>query len=148
MALITEISEELKQSRNQCSNGREQLQRVDEALTHAILKTLQKQRSMTRCKVVILRLHEVYDLLRRENEINALLQRDEFIKSVSIYKKCLKKLAQSGLNKFTCLDALRARFLRTAELISNQVKGRLLSLAKRFNPDAFRNLIQAMVNLG
>lgn len=148
LALITDISEELKASRDTCTRGRKEMETVDKALTHSILATLQKQRSMARCRVVILRLHEVYALLRKENEINSLLKRDEFIQSVSIYKSCLKKLATSGLNKFTCLDALRARFLRTGELISNEVKARLLSLAKHFNPDAFRNLIQAMVNLG
>lgn len=148
LELITDISEELKASRNLCTHGRKEIETVDKALTHSILATLQKQRSMARCRIVILRLHEVYALLRKENEINALLKRDEFIKSVSIYKSCLKKLATSGLNKFTCLDALRARFLRTGELISTKVKQRLLSLAKRFQPDAFRNLIQAMVNIG
>lgn len=148
LALISDIGDELRASRNMCAAGREELRTVDEALTHSILRTLQKKRAMARCNVVILRLHEVYHLLKKENEINSLLKRDEFIESVRIYKRCLQKLAQSGLNKFTCLDALRVRFLRTAELISNQVKGRLLSLAKHFEPHAFRNLIQAMVNLG
>jgi hypothetical protein len=148
LQLITEIGEELKESRMRCTHGRKEMEGVDKALTHSILSTLQKQRSMARCRVVILRLHEVYALLRKENEINALLKQDEFIQSVSIYKSCLSKLATSGLNKFTCLDALRARFLRTGELISNRVKDRLLSLAKHFEADAFRNLLQALVNLG
>jgi len=148
MEMIQGVSKSLVSTRQLCVSGRAQLQTVGDQLGKAIMRTVQKQRRLARVRTVILGLMQVYSLLRAENEIHSLLGQGEFTRAVSAYKACLLQLAQSNLEKFTCLDALRARFLRTAEMIGSRVKERLLRLCQRADADATRNLLHAMVSLG
>jgi hypothetical protein len=148
MQLIGEVKQDLVLTSELCHQSRNNLKTVQNNLVYNILNTLQQQRRIVRLKIVSNTLKDIYNLIKKENNITKLLNEGNFIQSVIIFKQCLSCLAQSDLNKFTCLDDLRKRFLRSGELINLRIRETILLLCKLFDNIKFNNVINAMISLG
>ena len=103
LSLIGNIKDDLFETSLLCSDGRTRLSAVSRELTLSIFSTLQQSQRMARLTTVQMHLADIAQLLRREKEIALLLKEGEFTAAVNVYKESLGRLAQSGMNKFTCL---------------------------------------------
>lgn len=147
-SLISDVGSDLVDMSLQCVRARSQLRTAHTNLVRAALQTLQHQRRKARILTVMSCLVDIQALIHREREITSLLEQSRFTDAVNVYRDCFEKLAQSGLNKFTCLDDLRKRFLRSGEVIVEKVRAQLRHQCVHFDIQTFRNVIQAMASLG
>ena len=148
LSLIGHIKDDLFETSLLCSDGRARLSAVSRELTVSILSTLQYSQRTARLTTVQMHLADIAQLLRKEKEILLLLKEGEFTAAVTVYKECLGRLSQSGMNKFTCLDDLRARYLRSAESINARAKEQLSAQCKKFNLQQCTNVVDALISLG
>ena len=148
LSLIGHIKDDLFETSLLCSDGRARLSAVSRELTVSILSTLQYSQRTARLTTVQMHLADIALLLRKEKEILLLLKEGEFTSAVNVYKECLGRLAQSGMNKFTALDDLRKRYLRSAESINARAKEQLAAQCKKFNLQQCANVVDALISLG
>ena len=148
LSLIGHIKDDLFETSLLCSDGRARLSAVSRELTVSILSTLQYSQRTARLTTVQMHLADIAQLLRKEKEILLLLKEGEFTSAVNVYKECLGRLAQSGMNKFTCLEDVRKRFLRSAESINARAKEQLAAQCKKFNLQQCGNVVDALISLG
>ena len=148
LSLIGHIKDDLFETSLLCSDGRARLSAVSRELTVSILSTLQYSQRTARLTTVQMHMADIAQLLRKEKEILLLLKEGEFTSAVNVYKECLGRLAQSGMNKFTCLDDLRKRYLRSAESINARAKEQLAAQCKKFNLQQCGNVVDALISLG
>ena len=103
LSLIGNIKDDLFETSLLCSDGRTRLSAVSRELTLSIFSTLQQSQRTARLTTVQMHLADIAQLLRKEKEIALLLKEGEFTAAVSVYQESIGRLAQSGMNKFTCL---------------------------------------------
>ena len=148
LSLIGHIKDDLFETALLCADGRQRLSAVSKELTVSILSTLQYSQRTARLTTVQMHLADIAQLLRKEKEILLLLKEGEFTAAVNVYKECLGRLAQSGMNKFTALDELAKRFLRSAESINARAKEQLAAQCRKFNRQQCGNVVDALISLG
>ena len=148
LSLIGNIKDDLFETSLLCTDGRTRLSAVSKELTLSIFSTLQQSQRMARLTTVQMHLADIAQLLRKEKEIALLLKESEFTAAVAVYQESIARLAQSGMNKFTCLDDLRKRYLRSAESINTRAKEQLQTLCKKFNLQQCKEVVESLISLG